>query len=87
MEYTGKYVLQKVVKTLTACTIFCAYTTTTNLFATEIMAGKADTFISQAMPKGEFSKSEFLAISRDGRCLLYKLSPERHLTTHRSGWL
>ncbi|MBE6411069.1 MAG: hypothetical protein E7036_00770 [Opitutales bacterium] len=65
MEYTGKYVLQKVVNTLTACTIFCAYTTTTNLFATEIMAGKADTFISQAMPKGEFSKSEFLAISRD----------------------
>ena len=73
MEYTGKYVLQKVVNTLTACTIFCAYTTTTNLFATEIMAGKADTFISQAMPSGEFSKSEFLAISKDAneKTLIY----------------
>ena len=65
MEYTGKCALQKVVNLFTVCTIFCVYTTATNLFATEIMAGKADTFISQAMPKGEFSKSEFLAISRD----------------------
>ena len=65
MEYTGKCALQKVVNLFTVCTIFCVYTTATNLFATEIMAGKADTFISQAMPKGEFSKSEFLAISRN----------------------
>jgi len=33
--------------------------------ATEVVAGKGDTFISQAFPSGEFSKSEFLALSRD----------------------
>ncbi len=34
-------------------------------FAVEIIATRGDTFISQAFPDGEFSKSEFLAVSRD----------------------
>ncbi len=35
------------------------------IYAVEIIATKADTFISQAFPEGEFSKSDFLTISSD----------------------
>ncbi len=53
--------LLKVVFLLAPCvTLFFS-----NASGVEVIATKADTFISQAFPDGEFSKSEFLAISCD----------------------
>ena len=63
MKYLCKFRHSKIANLVKFCLVFYAFAL--NSYAVEVIAGKGDTFISQAMPSGEFSKSEFLAVSKD----------------------
>lgn len=73
MKYLCKLKHLKGTNLAKVCFAFYAVVFALNLQAIEVIASKGDTFISQAMPSGEFSKSDFLAVSKDSneKTLIY----------------